>query len=278
MVMIRSLLAAPLFILVAASSLRAQSPVQVIDSFSVRTNDARDNGVPNLRFGFGTDYTDGPDTSNGKGEFPFPFIGGPTGFAMAFYVKDFLGDPGFDYRDVRGLPDSVISMGLTHFTITYTIRIQAGIGLPIIRTSGALSRGIDSIVLSSTQPGANYHHVFYPEGGVDTVTRREISELLANVYYDYFRAASAPHHGDAPSVVVSPNPASPGNVIRLNVSEIDEAGRVILSDMMGRMILDRPVGPGALLQLPEDILPGCYIVRQEDRGVLRSVSRLIVTR
>lgn len=276
--MIRHLLAASLFLLLCASSLSAQSVVRVIDSFYVRTNDARDNAVPNLRFGFGSDYTDGPDTADGKGEFPFPFIGGPTGFAMAFYVKDFLGDPGFDYRDIRGLPDSVTSMGLAYFKLTYTIRIQAGIGLPIIRTFDSLSRGIDSIVLSSTQPGANYRHVFLPEGGVDTVTRREISELLMEVYYDYARAASVPQRGILPSIGISPNPASPGNYLYLDRSDSFRSGRVALSDVLGRVVFDRPIDDARSLQLPHDIAPGCYVVRFEEEGEIRRVARLIVGR
>lgn len=274
--MIRYFVATVLFIIAGITSLTAQSVVRVVDSLYVRTTDARDNGVPNLRFGFGSDYTDGPDTADGKGEFPFPFIGGPTGFAMALYVKDFLGDPGFDYRDIRGLPDSVTSSALTHFKLTYTIRIQAGIGLPIIRTSDSLSRGIDSIVLSSTQPGANYRHVFHPEGGIDTVSRREISELLMEVYFDYQRAASIPSHDNVSSLTLTPNPAAPGDRVLLGTPGNAVPGSVVLSDIMGRPLIDEASGVDPVLLLPRDVPPGCYYVSTISRGRVQSVSRLII--
>jgi len=256
----------------------AQGNVRVIDSLRVRTDDTRDNAVPQLRFGFGSDYTDGPDTSGGKGELPFPFIGGPSGFASALLVRDFLGDPAYDYRDIRGLPDSVTTHGLSHFSLKYTIRFQAGIGRPVLQTNGALARGIDSIVVASTQPGANYRHVFFPAGGVDTVTRREITELEMTVYFDYLRAASSPHVVTFAGVGVTPNPVHRGG--RVETSELFpwRGGRVIVVDVTGRPVVQTPIDPGApaAIDIPTDAAPGLYLVIVHAHEGTLHAARLIV--
>jgi hypothetical protein len=270
-------------LVLTSATAMGQGTVLVIDSVSVRTDDARDNsgGLPYLKFGFGTDYTDGPDTADGKGEFPFPFIGGPGGFAAAMAVVDFQGDPGYDYKDIRGVPDSVTKVnGANYFSLTYTIRIQPGIGNPVVTTSGALSRGIDSIVVQSTQPGANFRHLFLPDGGTVNVGRREITDLELIVYYNYNRAAAAPvavREIDLPTLALYPNPVGSNGLLQSSYT-VPAGARLVMSDLLGETVITSDISEqGTLRVAVPNLHSGLYLVRllSADGSLLRRGSVVI---
>ncbi|MEP7220909.1 MAG: hypothetical protein ABI876_18435, partial [Bacteroidota bacterium] len=160
----RILLAVGLIAL-AATTVMAQPGMRVIDSLGIRTDDPRDPILQrHLVFGFGATYSDGVDTANGAGEFFFPFPGSPSGFYATLEGKDFQGDDGFGYEDVRGIPDSVMA-GRDRFELVFIIKLQQGFGTPIVSISQPIAAGLDSVNIQSTQPGANF---FLPRGPAET--------------------------------------------------------------------------------------------------------------
>lgn len=241
----------------------AQTPVRSIDSLRVRTDSPDDPTLPRqLVFGYGTDYTDSVDDQNGKGEFFLPF-GPPSGFYATLEGKGYQGETGIGYKDVRGLPDSVGTGKADTFSLVYTIKLQQGVGTPIISAPTPLAQGIDSIHLFSTQPGSNFTHTFTRQGGEVKLPFKQITTVRMVVYYSYQRTLSVPMVAEGPARFgVAPNPARSGEPIRLR-GEIPAGSRLVVSDMRGATAYSGRVEEstsGTELALPE-LAPGAYMIR-----------------
>jgi hypothetical protein len=250
-------------VLLIAAPAWGQTPVRSIDSIRVRTDSPEDPTLPRqLVFGYGTDYTDSVDDQNGKGEFFLPF-GPPSGFYATLEGKGYQGETGIGYKDVRGLPDSVGTGKADTFSLVYTIKLQQGVGTPIIAARTPLAGGIDSIHLYSTQPGSNFDHTFTREGGEVKLPFKQITTVRMVVYFSYERTLSVPMVADAPLLFgVAPNPARAGEPIRLR-GEIPAGSRVVVSDMRGAVTHSMRVDEatsGAELALP-GLVPGAYMIR-----------------
>ncbi len=254
----------------AAAPMAAQTTVRSIDSIKVRTDNPQDQPLPRqLSFGYATDYTDSVDDQDGKGEFFIPFAGPPSDFYAILEGRGYQNELAYGYRDVRGFPDSVGTVGASDtFSLVYTIKLQQGLGTPIISTSRPLAPGMDSIHLFSTQPGANFSHTFTHEGGEVKLNRKEIATVRMVVYYSYERTLSVPVVADGPKRFgVSPNPLRSGGRIDLR-GEIPSGSRVMVSDMRGMLAHEERVdegGQGLQLALPA-LPPGAYMIRVVGRG------------
>ncbi|MDB5035905.1 MAG: hypothetical protein JWQ98_3146 [Chlorobi bacterium] len=232
----RILLAVGLIAFVATTAM-AQPGMRVIDSLGIRTDDQRDPILQrHLVFGFGATYSDGVDTANGAGEFFFPFPGSPSGFYATLQGKDFQGDDGFGYEDVRGIPDSVMA-GRDRFELTFIVKLQQGFGTPIVSISQPIAAGLDSVNIQSTQPGANFFYTFGRNGGEVKLNHKEITTLKMTAYFNNHPSAVPIAHNDVTrgGMTIAPNPVRGNGRIDLR-GRMPAGSRVMVYDMSGTVV------------------------------------------
>jgi hypothetical protein len=237
----RSLLIAAL-LLAGCSALRAQSTVGMIDSVFVHCEKPASVEKPLYRvFGLGYEYTDSIDyrLPNGRREQEIPAFP-PASFYALFDAQN-ITPPAWIDRDIRAIPDSVTSGGVTKFFLRYVLNIQYGEGsqATLVMPRG-LPRGVDSInfrdVIGGT--GGFLFDETITKNGADSVTAPPNLEVIAMiVYYDMTDLTSGIRDVIAdraePSLRLVPNPARGSVIID---ARLPAATRIVMSDLRGAVV------------------------------------------
>ena len=80
--------------------------------------------------------------------------------------------------------------------------------------------------------------------------------------------------GDHMSVVVYPNPSNDVFIIEVESEELTNVSKVIISDMMGRVVEAATMNPNVAIEVGRELIPGMYNITVSNGGMVSS-SRLI---
>ncbi len=80
--------------------------------------------------------------------------------------------------------------------------------------------------------------------------------------------------GDHMSVVVYPNPSNDVFIIEVESEELTNVSKVIISDMMGRVVETATMNPNVAIEVGRELIPGMYNITVSNGGMVSS-SRLI---
>lgn len=247
----------------ATSMVGQETAVDIIGN--VRFNSPRVTQVQTLSYGVGTKYTDSTDQDYEELIPPFP---PPGGFLIildrACDVSD--GDPPCYWKqDFRGLPDSVADLESPEFSIEYNLVLvnnATGANMMLTILAPDWPANVDSIHFVDVQLPRAFNHTLTGPAQLE-ITDEFTKYIKMTVYYN-LTVSSVESVSRGEEVVsglnLRPNPVNDEDVLLR--SAFNTGDRVLISDMLGRVVAERGVREAVEeLQIGTGELPeGMYMV------------------
>lgn len=256
------------------------TPVEIVAAMLFYTENSLETPVE-LRFGFGSKYTDSADY--GLGEFLVP---GPP--PQSFYVVHTDQDIGQNCMkdrsnwDIRGVPDSVASGSVRQFSLTYEYEMWRYIGQLIsCHLSWGIQRGIDSVCVTDFYLSHIFSHTFINNNQVaDTASiPNGLGLIKMTAYYniDHLRSAvrDAMNYSGT-EIRVVPNVVRVGERSRI-LGAIQPNMRAMLVDVSGKVVADFRRVASEGITMPA-VATGMYelVLMTPDGRLVRSMAVAII--